>query len=338
MSESPTAEPGTRRTRAGETDVPSTARSARPLARPAEYALKLRITIDPAEPPVPPFVMDRPVLHAVVRELVEDERVAAFVDALPARARVSEAALPPLLATLHEKLERGLVVLLPEDADARDTADAVAWFLGDDAVGLLTEPRRLVRVGARAAAAPRRRARPRAPRSRARWARLRVGARARGGTGAGRRASRSGRGAARARAGRRRARRVARARRLRARRASRRPRAVRGARRHRRRLPDDRPRAAARRVLRRRDRVGARVLAVHAARPPPGRGGDALSRRPSGASTSSSRRSPTTTSRRPSPTISSRRSPARPTSSSSPMPFAACGRRTASATRRRSRA
>ncbi|HEY2354237.1 MAG TPA: transcription-repair coupling factor [Gaiellaceae bacterium] len=81
--------------------------------------------------------MDRPVLHAVVRELVEDERVAAFVDALPTRARVSEAALPPLLATLHEKLGRGLVVLLPEDADARDTADAAAWFLGDDAVGLL---------------------------------------------------------------------------------------------------------------------------------------------------------------------------------------------------------
>ena len=81
--------------------------------------------------------MDRPVLHAVVRELVEDERVAAFVDALPARARVSEAALPPLLATLHQRLERGLVVLLPEDADARDAADAAAWFLGDDAVGLL---------------------------------------------------------------------------------------------------------------------------------------------------------------------------------------------------------
>jgi len=81
--------------------------------------------------------MDRPVLHAVVRELVEDERVAAFADALPTRARVSEAALPPLLATLHERLGRGLVVLLPEDADARDAADAAAWFLGDDAVGLL---------------------------------------------------------------------------------------------------------------------------------------------------------------------------------------------------------
>ncbi|MDX6480208.1 MAG: hypothetical protein QOG85_718, partial [Gaiellaceae bacterium] len=81
--------------------------------------------------------MDRPVLHAVIRDLVEDERVAAFVDALPTRARVSEAALPPLLATLHEKLGRGLVILLPEDADARDAADAAAWFLGDDAVGLL---------------------------------------------------------------------------------------------------------------------------------------------------------------------------------------------------------
>jgi transcription-repair coupling factor (superfamily II helicase) len=81
--------------------------------------------------------MDRPVLHAVVRELVEDERITAFLDALPTRARVSEAALPPLLATLHERMGRGLVVLLPEDADARDTADAAAWFLGDDAVGLL---------------------------------------------------------------------------------------------------------------------------------------------------------------------------------------------------------
>jgi transcription-repair coupling factor (superfamily II helicase) len=81
--------------------------------------------------------MDRPVLHAVVRALVDDERVAAFLEALPTKARVSEAALPPLLATLHEKLGRGLVVLLPEDADARDAADAVAWYLGDDAVGLL---------------------------------------------------------------------------------------------------------------------------------------------------------------------------------------------------------
>src|SRR5438128_2059811 len=81
--------------------------------------------------------MDRPVLHAFVRELVEDERLAKFADALPTRARVSESALPLLLSSLHERLERGLVVVLPEDADARDAAEGAAWFLGDDAVGLL---------------------------------------------------------------------------------------------------------------------------------------------------------------------------------------------------------
>ena len=81
--------------------------------------------------------MDRPVLHAFVTELVQSERVAELADALPTRARVSESALPLLLATLHERLEGELVVLLPEDADARDAAEGAAWFLGDDAVGLL---------------------------------------------------------------------------------------------------------------------------------------------------------------------------------------------------------
>jgi transcription-repair coupling factor (superfamily II helicase) len=81
--------------------------------------------------------MDRPVLHAFVTELVEHERLAELADALPTRARVSESALPLLLASLHEHLDRALVVLLPEDADARDAAEAAAWFLGDEAVGLL---------------------------------------------------------------------------------------------------------------------------------------------------------------------------------------------------------
>ena len=81
--------------------------------------------------------MDRPVLHAFVDELVEDERLAAFSSALPARARVSEPALPVLLAALHERLQRGLVCALPEDADARDAAEAAAWFLGEERVGLL---------------------------------------------------------------------------------------------------------------------------------------------------------------------------------------------------------
>jgi transcription-repair coupling factor (superfamily II helicase) len=81
--------------------------------------------------------MDRPVLHALVAELVASERLGELVDALPTRARVSEPALPVLLAALHERLQTGLVVVLPEDADARDAADGAAWFLGDAAVGLL---------------------------------------------------------------------------------------------------------------------------------------------------------------------------------------------------------
>ena len=90
-----------------------------------------------AEPPVPPFVMDRPLLNAFVRELVEHERLIAFAEALPTRARVSEPALPLLLAALHERLQRQLVVVLPEDADARDAAEAAAWFLGEERVALL---------------------------------------------------------------------------------------------------------------------------------------------------------------------------------------------------------
>src|SRR4051794_37806603 len=81
--------------------------------------------------------MDRPVLHILVQQLVDDERIAAFAAALPERARVSEASLPVVLATLHERLGRPLICLLPEDADARDTAEAAAWYLGDEVVGYL---------------------------------------------------------------------------------------------------------------------------------------------------------------------------------------------------------
>src|SRR5213079_3457395 len=80
--------------------------------------------------------MDRPVLHAFVRELADDGRLAELAEALPARARVSEAALPVVLASLHERLARPLVCLLPEDADARDAAEAASWFLGEDRVAL----------------------------------------------------------------------------------------------------------------------------------------------------------------------------------------------------------
>ena len=89
--------------------------------------------------------MDRPVLHSFVRELLALERLQAFSAALPARARVSEPVLPLLLATLHEQLDRGLVVLVPEDADARDLAEAAGWFIGPERVALL--PGRGVRWG-----------------------------------------------------------------------------------------------------------------------------------------------------------------------------------------------
>ena len=78
--------------------------------------------------------MDRPVLHAFVRELLALERLQSFAAALPARARVSEPVLPLLLATLHEQLDRGLVCLLPEDdADAlvARAADAVETLARD---------------------------------------------------------------------------------------------------------------------------------------------------------------------------------------------------------------
>jgi transcription-repair coupling factor (superfamily II helicase) len=81
--------------------------------------------------------MDRPVLHAFARELVEHEQVGELANAPGTRARVSDAALPVLLASLHERLDRGLVCVLAEDEDARDAAEAAAWFLGEEAVGLL---------------------------------------------------------------------------------------------------------------------------------------------------------------------------------------------------------
>jgi transcription-repair coupling factor (superfamily II helicase) len=76
-------------------------------------------------------------LAAFVEELRRHDRFQAFVRTLPARARVSEPVLPLVLAALSEELARGILVLLPEDADARDAADAAAWFLGSDRVALL---------------------------------------------------------------------------------------------------------------------------------------------------------------------------------------------------------
>jgi transcription-repair coupling factor (superfamily II helicase) len=79
--------------------------------------------------------MDQPTLSALARELAESERLREFVGA-PAAARVSEPLVPPFLAAVF--LERGgpLVVVFPDDAEARDAAEATGWFLGEENVGL----------------------------------------------------------------------------------------------------------------------------------------------------------------------------------------------------------
>jgi transcription-repair coupling factor (superfamily II helicase) len=82
--------------------------------------------------------MDRPVLNVLARELAASGRLGAFADEVgSANARVSEPALPLLLAALHLRLGRGLVCLLPEDAEARDAAEAAAWFLGEEGVAFM---------------------------------------------------------------------------------------------------------------------------------------------------------------------------------------------------------
>jgi len=81
--------------------------------------------------------VDHPILHPFVEALRESERLKAFAEAFPAAARVSEPALPLLLAALHEELDRPLVLLAPEDQDARDAAEGAAWFLGEERVAML---------------------------------------------------------------------------------------------------------------------------------------------------------------------------------------------------------
>src|SRR4051794_12732815 len=96
--------------------------------------------------------MDRPVLYTLVERLRAQERLQEFAAASPTRARVSEPVLPLVLAAVHEEVERGLVVLFPDDADARDAAEAAAWFVGEELVALL--PSRGVRWGSGLEPAP----------------------------------------------------------------------------------------------------------------------------------------------------------------------------------------
>ena len=86
---------------------------------------------------IPAELVDPTPLATLVAELQGSDRFRAFADALPARARVSEPVLPLLLAALHAHTGRSLLVLLPEDADARDAAEAAGWLLGEERVALL---------------------------------------------------------------------------------------------------------------------------------------------------------------------------------------------------------
>jgi transcription-repair coupling factor (superfamily II helicase) len=85
------------------------------------------------------------VLSGLVERLRAEGRFQDYATAFPERARVSESILPFVLAALHAELGRGLVALLPEDADARDAAEAAGWFLGEEAVALF--PSRGVHFG-----------------------------------------------------------------------------------------------------------------------------------------------------------------------------------------------
>ena len=84
-------------------------------------------------------------LSGLVQALASSERFRAFADGFPADARVSEPALPLVLAALHRELARPLVCLLAEDEEARDVAEAVGWYGDPRRVALL--PSRGVRVG-----------------------------------------------------------------------------------------------------------------------------------------------------------------------------------------------
>ncbi|MBM2822214.1 MAG: transcription-repair coupling factor [Thermoleophilia bacterium] len=96
---------------------------------------------------IPASRMDpaRSALSGLVAELASSERFRAFIDDFPTPARVSDPALPLVLAALHETLARPLVCLLAEDEEARDTAEAVSWYSDPACVALL--PSRGVRLG-----------------------------------------------------------------------------------------------------------------------------------------------------------------------------------------------
>ena len=91
-----------------------------------------------------PTTARSPALAPLAHELAESERLLAFL-ADPGAARVSEPLLPLFLAALLQARGGPLTCVLPDDAQARDVADAAGWYLGEDRVGLFAS--RGVRCG-----------------------------------------------------------------------------------------------------------------------------------------------------------------------------------------------
>ncbi len=84
-------------------------------------------------------------LSGLVEALTTSERFRAFADEFPANARVSEPALPLLLAALHVDLGRSLLCLIAEDEEARDLAEGIGWYVDPASIALL--PSRGVHAG-----------------------------------------------------------------------------------------------------------------------------------------------------------------------------------------------
>ena len=88
---------------------------------------------------IPSFVMDQPTtLLALADVLAGSDDLGTLATRLPSgRARVSEPALPLVLAALHRRLDRRLICLLPDDEDAHDASEAASWFLGGESVAFM---------------------------------------------------------------------------------------------------------------------------------------------------------------------------------------------------------
>jgi len=133
------------RTSAGMPSLQTRPRPAAPARRPTASLASARLRSAPRDAGPAGRMDHQPTpLSALVEELASSERFRVFLHDFPADARVSEPALPLLLAALHAALGRTIVCLLAEDGEARDAAEAASWYRDPGRVALL--PSRGVRL------------------------------------------------------------------------------------------------------------------------------------------------------------------------------------------------